>query len=140
MPILVVLRMDHSVFQFANAKKEKSQIVLNTNTYFVLNCNVLSLFTFYALPSGGKSKDAVVHWQDSCALGVNKCHCYTMPEQHMVIPQVAQAISLDSHCNNHETAASAVANLINILCSQITTLESYLTGKYPILQPQSCNL
>ena len=23
---------------------------------------MLALFTFYALPSGGKSKDAVVHW------------------------------------------------------------------------------
>ena len=34
---------------------------MNTNTYFVLTCNVLALFTFYALPSGGKSKDAVVH-------------------------------------------------------------------------------
>ena len=34
---------------------------LNTNTYFALNCNVLALFTFYALPSVGKSKDAVVH-------------------------------------------------------------------------------
>ena len=34
---------------------------MNTNTYLVLNCNVLSLFTFYALPSGGKLKEAVVH-------------------------------------------------------------------------------
>ena len=35
---------------------------MNTNTYFVLNCNVLALFTFYALPSGGKLKDMVVHY------------------------------------------------------------------------------
>ena len=42
--------------------KQKSWIVLNTNTYFVLNCNVLALLSFYALPSGGKSKDMVVHW------------------------------------------------------------------------------
>ena len=34
---------------------------MNTNTYFVFNCNVLALFTFYALPSGGKLKDTVVH-------------------------------------------------------------------------------
>ena len=27
----------------------------------VVHYNVLALFTFYALPSGGKSKDAVVH-------------------------------------------------------------------------------
>ena len=29
----------------------------------------------------------------------------------------------------------AVANLINILHSEIATLEAYLTWKYPILQP-----
>ena len=34
-----------------------------TQTHFVLNYNALALFTFYALPSGGKSKDAVVHFQ-----------------------------------------------------------------------------
>ena len=33
------------------------------------------------------------------------------------------------------TLAHPVANLINILRSKITTLESYLTGKYPILWP-----
>ena len=46
----------------AEHKRKISQIVLNTNTYFVLNCNVLALFTFYALPSGGKLKNAVVHY------------------------------------------------------------------------------
>ena len=34
---------------------------MNTTTYFVLNCNVLALLSFYALPSGGKLKDAVVY-------------------------------------------------------------------------------
>ena len=33
-----------------------SQIVLNTNEYLIFNCNVLALFTFYALPSSGKDK------------------------------------------------------------------------------------
>ena len=32
-------------------------------------------------------------------------------------------------------SSQPVTNLINILRSYITTLESYLTGKYPILQP-----
>ena len=36
---------------------------MSANTYFVLNCNVLALFTFYALPSGGKSKDVVVNYK-----------------------------------------------------------------------------
>ena len=40
-------------------------MVLNTNTYFVFICNVIALFTFYALPSGGKSKGAVVHWDSN---------------------------------------------------------------------------
>ena len=35
---------------------------MNTNTYFVFNCNVLALFTFYAVPSSGKHKCALVHW------------------------------------------------------------------------------
>ena len=34
---------------------------MNTNTYFVCNCHVLAFFTFYALPSGGKLKGAMVH-------------------------------------------------------------------------------
>ena len=34
---------------------------MKTNTYFVFNCNVPALFTFYALPSGGKLKGVVVH-------------------------------------------------------------------------------
>ena len=42
-------------------KRKISYIVLNANTYFVLSCNVLALFTFYELPSGGKSKDVVIH-------------------------------------------------------------------------------
>ena len=49
--------------QRAVQKRKISQIVLNTKTYFVLNCNVLALFTFYAPPSGGKSKGAVVHYK-----------------------------------------------------------------------------
>ena len=49
--------------QRAVHKRKKSQIVFNTNTYFVLNYNVLALLSFYALPSGGKSKDVVVHYQ-----------------------------------------------------------------------------
>ena len=51
--------MDHRVFQFATRGqciKEKSWIVLNTITYFVLNCNVLALLSFYAVPSGGNRK------------------------------------------------------------------------------------
>ena len=47
--------------QRAVHKRKISSIVLNTNTYFVINCNVLALSTFNALPSGGKLKDAVVH-------------------------------------------------------------------------------
>ena len=49
-------------------KRKISWIVLYTNTYFVLNCNVLALFTFYALPSVGKSKDAVVHYHSDVGL------------------------------------------------------------------------
>ena len=48
--------------QRAVHRRKLSQIVLNTNTYFALYCNVLVLFTHYALPSGGKSKDVVVHF------------------------------------------------------------------------------
>ena len=47
--------------QRAVHKRKISKIVSNTNTYFVFNCNVLALFTFYAPPSGGKLKGAVVH-------------------------------------------------------------------------------
>ena len=42
--------------QRAVHKRKKSQIVLNTTTYFVLNYNVLALLSFYALPSGGNRK------------------------------------------------------------------------------------
>ena len=47
--------------QRAVHKRKKSWIVLNTTTYFVLNCNALAFLSFYALPSGDKLKDAVVH-------------------------------------------------------------------------------
>ena len=42
---------------------------MNTNTYFVFNCNVLALFTFYAVPSSGKYKCALVH----CLLLLSYC-------------------------------------------------------------------
>ena len=42
--------------QRAVHKRKKSYIVLSTTTYFVLNCNVLALVSFYALPSGGNQK------------------------------------------------------------------------------------
>ena len=47
--------------QRAVHKRKISKIAWNTNTYFVFNYNVLALFTFYALSSGGKLKGAVVH-------------------------------------------------------------------------------
>ena len=50
--------MNHRVFWFATRgqciKGKKAR--LNTTTYFVLNCNVLALLSFYALPSGGNWK------------------------------------------------------------------------------------
>ena len=48
--------------QRAVHKRKISWIVLSTNTYFDLHCEVLALFTFYTLPSGGKLKGAVVHF------------------------------------------------------------------------------
>ena len=39
-------------------------IVVNTNTYFVFNFNVLALFTFYAVPSSGEYKCALVHCKE----------------------------------------------------------------------------
>ena len=44
-----------------SAKKENKLDFLKPNTYFVFISNVLALFTFYTLPSGGKSKGEVVH-------------------------------------------------------------------------------
>ena len=40
-----------------------------------------------------------------------------------------------SDCKSYPLTTRPVANLINILRSLITTLELYLTGKYPILWP-----
>ena len=56
--------MDHCTFNLppeGSAKKENKLDCFEHNHIFFLNCIVLALFTFYALPSGGKSKDAVVH-------------------------------------------------------------------------------
>ena len=43
-------------------KRKISAILLNTNKYFVFNCNVLALFTFYAVPSSDKYKCMLVHF------------------------------------------------------------------------------
>ena len=50
--------------QRAVHKRKIRKIVMNTKTKFDFNCKVLTLFAFYALPSGGKSKGAVVHSVD----------------------------------------------------------------------------
>ena len=55
--------------QRAVHQRKKSQIVLNTTTYFVLHCNVLALLSFYTLPSGGNQK---LRW--SIAVGNLKKH------------------------------------------------------------------
>ena len=34
-----------------------------------------SFFYFYALPSGGKLKDSVVHWKAQCLFNINRRHC-----------------------------------------------------------------
>ena len=45
--------------QRALQKRKISQVVLNTK-FFILICNAVSMFTFYAVPSGGKIKDTLV--------------------------------------------------------------------------------
>ena len=59
--------MDHRVFQFATRGQciKAKQCYLNQN--MCLHLKQSSLFSFYALPSGGKSKDAVVHWDSPWA-------------------------------------------------------------------------
>ena len=54
--------MDHRVFRFATRGHciKGKQCYLKQN--MCLRSKQSSLFSFYALPSGGKSKDAVVHW------------------------------------------------------------------------------
>ena len=47
-----------------SAQKENKLDYFEHKHIFVLNCNVLALFTLYARPSVGKSKDAVVHCID----------------------------------------------------------------------------
>ena len=54
--------MDHRVFQFPPVHKRTTMLAhcnLKQNTWLCLKQS--SFFSFYALPSGGKWKDAVVH-------------------------------------------------------------------------------
>ena len=40
-----------------------NKIVLTTNKYLIFECNALALFTFYTLPSSGKDKCVLVHFE-----------------------------------------------------------------------------
>ena len=54
--------MDHRIFQFATRGQSiKGLAHYNLKQNMCLCSKQSSLFSFYALPSGGKSKDAVVH-------------------------------------------------------------------------------
>ena len=45
-------------------------MVLNTNTDFIFNCNLLAFYTFYAVPSSGKDKYALENWVDKTVFPV----------------------------------------------------------------------
>ena len=56
--------MDHRIFQFSpegSALKVNNASTLQFKTKYVFVLKKSSLISFYALPSSGKSKDAVVH-------------------------------------------------------------------------------
>ena len=62
----IIVLMDHRVFRFATRRQyikgKQCQHIAILKQNMCLWSKQSSLFSFYALPSGGKSKGAVVHW------------------------------------------------------------------------------
>ena len=71
--------MDHRVFQFATRgqyiKGKQCLAHCNLEQNMCLRSKQSSLFSFYALHSGGKLKDAVVHWANFYAIVAIFCSC-----------------------------------------------------------------
>ena len=67
-----------NINQWTTASFDFHQMAVHKRTTMLVHCNLKqntwlcskqsSFFSFYVLPSGGKSKDAVVHWLHQCDL------------------------------------------------------------------------